>query len=119
MLIDDVGRRLVKDHGKKKHYQPAEVLRAAMDLGYRVDVVCWAYCIFLAPEAFEAIHRAMGEVCDYAAMRASTLAEISPIGSFLPGDMELERRIRAAQRKRLYGEEALGERRHKRVSGPC
>jgi hypothetical protein len=88
-LIGVVGESLVRNHGKKKYYRPAEVRRAAESRGYPVDVHCWAYCVFTTPEDFKTIHDAAGEVCDYAAMKASVLADLTPGGTFSWLDVDL------------------------------
>ena len=87
-LISDVGEELVRVHGKKKYYRPKQVERAARDKGYSVDVHCWAYSFYTTPEDFKAHHDATGEACDYAAMKAEVLSDLSS-GSFLPGDIDL------------------------------
>lgn len=88
-LVSDVGRKLVADHGKQKYYKPDEVRKAALDLGYEIDYVCWAYCIFTSPEDFALIHEALGEVCDYVKMKGEVLGELAQGGSFLELDIEL------------------------------
>jgi len=77
MFIGAVGEELVKRHGKKKYYKTNDIRKAAADLGYQVDWVCWAYCIFSSPEDFRSLHDAAGEVCDYAAMKAEVLADLA------------------------------------------
>jgi len=88
-LIGAVGEDLVRHHGKKKYYQPAEIRRSAERCGYPIDVHCWAYCIFSTPEDFKALHDAAGEVCDYAAMKAEVLAELASGGTFSWFDVDL------------------------------
>lgn len=36
--ISDVGERLVRDHGKKKYYQPEQIRKASRDAGYQPDI---------------------------------------------------------------------------------
>ena len=88
-FIGAVGEALVRTHGKKKYYKPAEVRRAAEARGYSVDIHCWAYCVFTTPEDFNAIHEAASEVCDYAAMKASVLADLASGGTFSWLDLDL------------------------------
>jgi hypothetical protein len=88
-FISDVGQRLVRDHGKKKYYAPEQIKKAARDGGYQPDIVCWAYCMFSSPSDFAAIHEAVGEVCDYASMKAEVLSELTSGGSFLGIDIDL------------------------------
>ena len=88
-FIGAVGQRLVQTHGKRKYYQPDEIRRAADQCGYPIDIHCWAQCFFSAPEAFEALHRAAGEACDYAAMKAELLTDLATEGSFALPDLDL------------------------------
>jgi len=88
-FVSDVGQRLVRDHGVRKYYQPSQIKRAARELGYQPDIVCWAYCLFSSPGDFAAIHEAAGEVCDYAVMKAEVLADLATGGSFLGLDLDL------------------------------
>lgn len=76
-FIGAVGQELVKRHGKRKYYKTSEVKSAADYLGYIVDWHCWAYCIFSSPEDFAALHSAMGEACDYVAMKAEVLRDLA------------------------------------------
>ena len=76
-MIGKVGEDLVRTHGKRKYYAPAEVRRSCERCGYALDVHCWAYCIFLTRDAFDALHAAAGEACDYAAMKAEVLADLA------------------------------------------
>ncbi|MEM1294903.1 MAG: hypothetical protein AAGH89_06025 [Verrucomicrobiota bacterium] len=75
-LVSRVGEKLVRDHGKKQYYDPTEVRKAALELGYKIDWHCWAYCMFSSPSDFLRIHQAMGEVCDYAQMKAEVLGDL-------------------------------------------
>lgn len=88
-LVREVGEKLVAEHGKKKYYQPAQVKKAILDLGYQIDYACWAYCIFTSPEDFRIIHETLGEVCDYVSMKSEVLSALAPGGSFLDLDIDL------------------------------
>ena len=88
-LVSAVGKDLVRAHGKRKYYKPAEVRRSAERCGYGVDVHCWAYCIYTTPEDFGAIHTAAGEACDYAAMKAEVLADLAGGSAFSLFDLDL------------------------------
>jgi hypothetical protein len=68
---------LVRVHGKKKYYEPAEVHRAAESQGFHVDVHCRPYCIFTSAEDFKALHDAAGETWDYVAMKAEVHADLA------------------------------------------
>jgi hypothetical protein len=88
-FISDVGRNLVREHGKKKYYKPEQIRKAAIDGGYQPDIVCWAYVMFSSPADFVAIHEAAGEACDYAAMKAEVLTDLASGDSFLGIDLDL------------------------------
>ena len=88
-LVGAVGENLVRRHGKRKYYKPAEVRTATQSAGYPIDYVCWAHCIFLAPGDFKAVHDAAGEVCDQAAMKAEVLADLAAGGTFSWPDLDL------------------------------
>ena len=88
-MISAVGQELVRRHGKKKYYKPAEVRSAANSCGYGNDVHCWAYSIYITPEDFIELHRLTGEACDYAVMKAQVLSDLATSGSFLPLDLDL------------------------------
>lgn len=88
-LIEAVGRELVRKHGKRKYYTPADVGRAATTQGFPIDVHCWAYCIFTSAEDFKALHDAAGEACDYVAMKAEVLADLATGGTFDWIDIDL------------------------------
>ena len=88
-FIGAVGEELVKQHGKKKYYKTDDIGRAAKSLGYPIDIHCWAYCIFSSPQDFTALHEALGEVCDYAKMKAEVLADLAEGGGFQWLDIDL------------------------------
>lgn len=88
-FIGAVGEQLVRRHGKKKYYQPAEVRAATQARGYSIDYVCWAHAIFLTPDDFRAVHEAAGEICDQVAMKAEVLADLAAGGTFSWLDVDL------------------------------
>jgi hypothetical protein len=88
-FVGAVGEELVRRHGKKKYYKPAEIRRAAESGGFPLDIHCWAYCVFSTPDDFAAIHEAAGEVCDYAAMKAEVLKHLATDGTFSAFDIDL------------------------------
>lgn len=75
--ISEVGEELTRRHGKKKFYKPEEIREASRFRGYPIDWACWAYCFFSTPADFEAVHRAMGESCDYVAMKAELVKDLA------------------------------------------
>lgn len=88
-FIGAVGEELMRKHGKRNYYKPADIGRAADLCGYAADIHCWAYCIFSTPGDFAALHAAAGEVCDYAAMKAEVLADLAGGASFSLLDVDL------------------------------
>ena len=80
-LVSAVGEELVSRHGKRRTYRAAQVRSALEARNFPIDVHCWAYCIFLSAPDFEGLHRAMGEVCDQAAMKAEVLADLAGDGA--------------------------------------
>lgn len=79
--INDVGKILVKENGKKKYYKPEEVKKAARKSKYHtsidVDWVCWALSIFSSHSDFDAFHEMTGESCDYVAMKTEMLSGLA------------------------------------------
>lgn len=73
--ISDIGRELVRSHGKKKNYSPREVRSAADRLGYP-DFSCWGMSFYCSPSDFKAHHEATGEACDYAEMKTELLHDL-------------------------------------------
>lgn len=88
-LLGAVGEELTKRHGKQRYYRPDDVRSAALDLGFALDVHCWAYCMFSSPGDFRAVHEAMGEACDYMLMKGELLADLAGDGSFALPDLDL------------------------------
>jgi hypothetical protein len=88
-FIGEVGEDLVRKHGKRKYYAPADIRRSTEACGYPVDIHCWAYCIFASPQDFKALHDAAGEACDYAAMKSEVLTDLSQSGLYAWRDIDL------------------------------
>ena len=78
--IKDVGENLIRAHGQKAHYAPAEVEEASKKSGHGVDWACWAMSVFCSHETFDAHHAAIGESCDYGAMK-SEMASVMTDGA--------------------------------------
>lgn len=87
-FVGAVGEELVRRHGKRNYYRLDDISKAATARGYPVDVHCWAYCIFSAPQDFKALHDALGEICDQGKMKAEVLSDLSG-GSFEWPDIDL------------------------------
>ncbi len=79
--ITDIGKILVKEHGKKKYYKPEEVKKASKKSKYydysEIDWHCWAMSIFSSHSDFDAYHEITGEVCDYMIMKTEMLSGLS------------------------------------------
>jgi hypothetical protein len=88
-FISDVGQDLVRRHGKQKYYPPDEVRQSRQSAGYPLDIECWAMVIFTTPEDFEFIHQAVGDACDYAAMKTEVLTDLAGTSSFWLPDVSL------------------------------
>jgi hypothetical protein len=84
MLVDRVGKELIARHGKQRTYTQPQIQSAAQQVGYPIDVHCWAYCIFMDHGAFDEFHRSIGEACDYTSMKATMLDSLSGGGFQLP-----------------------------------
>jgi hypothetical protein len=65
-----VGDELLRRHGKKRFYSISEVKSAVKNLGFPLDWSCWAFSLYSSPADFNAHHSALGEVCNYAEMKA-------------------------------------------------
>lgn len=84
-----VGDDLVRNYGKKPYYTVDEVKAANRRQKIDVDFCCWSHALFNSHADFDSHHRAIGEQCDYAGMKAEMLQSVSatPDGSWF--DMDL------------------------------
>jgi hypothetical protein len=65
---------LAKEYGFSKTYTPAQIKRTIERSGLSTDYGCYALSIFSDQLDFVQYHQALGEVCDYGAMRAEIAA---------------------------------------------
>ena len=72
--VENVGKILVKDYGKKKFYSPKEVKKSSSKVESNIDWHCWAMCIFTSPNDFNQYHTDIGEVCNYESMKTSMMS---------------------------------------------
>lgn len=72
-----VGDDLLRHHGKKRYYSVDEVKAANRRNDVPLDVECWSHALFNTHEDFDAMHAALGEVCDYVGMKAQMLQAVS------------------------------------------
>lgn len=63
-------RALVGRHGRRDSYEPEQVRGMLRDLELSSRYDCYAIAVFCAQSAFDAHHAALGESCDWGAMRA-------------------------------------------------
>ncbi len=72
-----VGKTLVRKHGQQKFYSPQQVTQAAKEAGFRIDWHCWAMAMYTSPADFNAYHKALGENCNYAAMKQEMVSALT------------------------------------------
>ena len=63
-------RLLVRDYGHSRSYTPLQVRRTVERSGLSVAHSCYAIAMFSDRDGFDHFHHAVGEQCDYTAMRA-------------------------------------------------
>ncbi|HKE48849.1 MAG TPA: hypothetical protein VKB52_12355 [Rhodanobacteraceae bacterium] len=73
----EVGRGLVQQFGRKAYYTRIEILRILRRIGFPDAWSCWAYSLYLSPADFAAHHAAIGEACDYSAMRETMVDAVA------------------------------------------
>ncbi|MBX3096329.1 MAG: hypothetical protein KF812_05650 [Fimbriimonadaceae bacterium] len=76
LMIDKVGRELNQEHGKQKSYTQPQIQSAASNVGYPMDVHCWAMCVFMDADSFNRFHATIGEACNYDVMRGTMLQSL-------------------------------------------
>jgi hypothetical protein len=74
----NVGKYLVGLYGKRKSYAPGVIKSAMRKQRYSTQWDCWAISLFASEGDFDAYHAAIGETCNYAAMRGEMLEAIHP-----------------------------------------
>jgi hypothetical protein len=72
-----VGNDLLQNYGRKKFYSAEEVKAANRRQDVPFDVACWSHAAFNSHADFDAYHAAIGESCDYAAMKSEMLSSVS------------------------------------------
>lgn len=77
-VAQNVGKSLAALYGQRKSYAPALIKSAMRKQRYAAAWDCWALSLFASKADFDAYHAAMGESCDYAAMRGAMLDAIRP-----------------------------------------
>jgi hypothetical protein len=72
-----VGNDLAKHYGKRNFYTIDQVKQSNTRQKIDIDVACWSHALFNTHEDFDRFHTLIGEVCDYASMKADMLRSIS------------------------------------------
>ncbi|WP_281990709.1 hypothetical protein [Aquimarina aggregata] len=77
--ISDIGKVLVKEHGKKQFYKPEEVKKAHRKSKWYdgLDFSCWAMSTYSSHSDFDRYHQETGEICDYTQMKTEMLNGLS------------------------------------------
>ncbi len=92
--IREIGEILVRDHGKKKYYEPEEVKKASenstfadvtyldldnsiTDLAVEIGLESLAMSFYSSHDSFDAYHLEVGDAADYVGLKTEVLSEIS------------------------------------------
>lgn len=75
--VKRVGEDLVRNYGKKPYYTVDEVKESNRRCKIDIDFCCWSHAAFNSHADFDAFHRAIGEQCDYVAMKSEMLSSVS------------------------------------------
>jgi hypothetical protein len=75
----DIGKILVKEHGKKKYYKPEEVKKAHQQSNWYdgLDFSCWGMSTYCSRDDFNSYHQQTGEECDYTLMKTEMIEGLS------------------------------------------
>ena len=76
-----VGNDLIKHYGKKPYYSVEQVKASNKRQNIDIDLGCWSHAMFNSHTDFDIYHHAIGEVCDYAAMKSKMLDSVSNVHS--------------------------------------
>lgn len=88
-MIKAVGQDLVRRRGKQCYYAIGDVLDAVLAAGFSPADSCWALAVYTCPRDFSSHHDALGEACNYFAMRSELLIELAGKESFSLPDIDL------------------------------
>ena len=72
-----IGEILVRDYGKKKYYSGPHIKKASQEVKNGYDLHCWAMCLYMSPDEVKAYHDAIGDGCDYSAMKAEMTSALT------------------------------------------
>lgn len=87
--VKRVGDDLVRHYGKKPYYTVQEVKDSNRRCSIGGDFGCWSHATFNSHQDFDAFHQAIGEQCDYAAMKREMLSSVSDCTDTLGFDIDL------------------------------
>ncbi len=68
---------MVKKYGKRKSYSPLQVKKASKKTLSDLDWYGWAMSMYTSPNDFNAYHDSIGEICDYALIKAEMASDIT------------------------------------------
>ena len=77
-IAQNVGKYLVGLYGQRKSYAPALIKSGMRKQKYPQAWDCWALSLFASRADFDAYHAAIGEPCDFNAMRGAMLDAVRP-----------------------------------------
>jgi hypothetical protein len=60
---------LRKRYGYRRQYSGGQIRHAVTGAGMPTAHICFAYAMFMSQKEFDALHKELGETCDYQAMR--------------------------------------------------
>jgi uncharacterized membrane protein YgcG len=69
LYVKRLGPLLRKRYGRSRNYTAGQIRQTVTNAGMPVAHICFAYAMFMPHEEFDALHRELGETCDYQAMR--------------------------------------------------
>jgi hypothetical protein len=64
-----LGPLLTKRYGYSRQYTGGQIRQTVAGAGVPIAHICFAYAMFMSQKEFDALHRELGETCDYQVMR--------------------------------------------------
>ena len=64
-----LGPLLARRYGYSRQYTGKQIRQTVTSAGMPIAYICFAYAMFMSQKDFDALHRQLGETCDYQAMR--------------------------------------------------
>ena len=75
-FIHKLGPLLRNRYGRRKYYSHKQVLTTVHSQGWSGDYICVAYALYCSRDQFDAVHREMGEDCNYDDMRSEAVPSL-------------------------------------------